>query len=325
MNKSFARYASTLHSNLIIQLQRAIQEHDQKIQEFRPPNNPGKSFSKKYLLTLASTLGLDQITVILNAESIRERGLALIRDGEIKKAKVVLSDAESLCVEANLSDHAYNAARTFQSAAEAYLAYRERQFEHAVNLLVEALETSRVLSNDFGHDMEFRKVHLGRNIIRAQCFMVQPDEVFASTVGIIKYILGDVACWPFKCQLEWSTTRPLTQDEMLWSIDETIINLALPHVGLSQLDLTNGISRELNVLGHSHSLVAQAVYKWILAIAAAAQGKELESIAHATAFFELDPGGLVHAKKAILEVLSNISANTNKSSRHSVECEPNRI
>lgn len=303
MNKSFVKDANTINSNLIIRLQRAIKDHDRRNRCFQAPDNPGKAFSKSYLLNLADTLGLDQISVVLQAEPIRERGLALVRAGEIQDAELALSDAERHCAEASLSQHAYLAARTFQAAAEAYLAYRRRQYELAISLLEEALESSRVLSDDFGHDMEFRKVHLCRNIIRTQCYIVPANEVVQSTVALIAYILGNADRWPLRDEVPWSTGRSLADGEVLWSIDETIINLALPEVNLGQAGLTEIIQQEINASAQASYSVAKASYEWILAMIAASNGNESEILAHASVFFTEDPGGLSHAKKAIINAL----------------------
>ncbi len=303
MSQFVASSVSTICPDLITQLEMAIREHGLRGQDFQPPEEPGRGFSRSYLLRLSDSLGLQPITVILQAETIRERGLALSRQGDFERADSALRDAERMCEQADVPRHAYAAARTFQSAAEAYLAYRQGRYEMAVNLLREALEFSRVLSNDFGHDMEFRKVHLGRNIIRAQCFITSTIEVIHSTVKLVAYILGNTDQWPFGNEPSWAVKRPLTQAELVWSIDETITNLTLPVLQLAQSSFTADILPEIDAIAKLNHPVAKAAFEWMRALIAGANGKECEMIAHAAAYFQMDPGGLLHARKAMIDML----------------------
>ncbi|MFT6220508.1 MAG: hypothetical protein ACJAW3_001606 [Lentimonas sp.] len=289
--KNILKCADVKKSNLTTQLQQAIEDYDQRNKDFQPPEHPSKIFSKGYLLNLAGTLGLDQIITILQMESIREQGLSLARSGKILEAKIILKKADNLSKEADLSRHGYNAIRTFQAAADAYIAYREQKYELGVELLEESIEACRILSDEFGHDMEFRKSHLGRNIIRTQCFIKPAEEIIQSTFKIIAYILGDHDSWPFENQTTWSNKRLLTNQESMWNIDENITNLLMPEVNLNQVNITKFLPTESGTM--------KAVYELIMTMSASINNQKSETYTHALAFFTHAPYGLPHAKNKI--------------------------
>ena len=289
-------------AELAANVYRAMVEREQRRDNFLPPN-PAKAFSASYLLKLAGSLDLNEISTLLHAEKIREQALGLARGGHIPEAEQLMSEMDALYHSAKLSRHAYITARSFHDAANAYLAYRQGRNEQAIQLLDMAIDTCRIMADEFGHDMEFRKVHLGRNIIRAQCFILSASQVVRATVAMVAYIKSDSCHWPFRDHEPWVTRRTLTDGEVLWSIDETLISLALPQVSLVETSMETVLDQHSGVDEFASPDAARAAHAWILAMIAAAYGDHGAMLSHAAVFYQTDPGGLNHSARVLKDAV----------------------
>ena len=189
------------------------------------PLHPGMRFGRDYLLNLARSMGAREISSLLEAETIREKALALSRSGDQANAAVLLKQSHTLCHSADLCSHGSHAARTFQAAAESYLAYKQKHYDRAASLMCESIESSRILADDFGHDMEFRRVHLARNLLRLEVISSSPGDIVDHTIRLLQYALGVRSEWPWQDHTIWKRWRTLCLAEMLWSIDEIAATL----------------------------------------------------------------------------------------------------
>jgi len=262
----------------------------------------GKQFSAHYLRRLAAVLTLEEITAILAAEQYREQGLALSRGGDNDAAGALLAQAATTCEEAQLSRHASVAALSFQLAAEAYIKHRLGDHAGAIRDLENAITAAAELEAVFGHDMEFRRVHLARNILRVRASEPLGRNIVADHIGLLRYIGGDVARWPIATGRGVGNPAAMTEDQVAWVIDELLVNLALPALDLG---------RNLAVLpqpddwGDTDSDLHAAAL-WCHALANLARERQQGFLDHATLFFEAGSGCLIHAGRHLESVLDDL-------------------
>jgi hypothetical protein len=262
----------------------------------------GKQFSAQYLRRLAAVLTLEEITTILTAEQYREQGLALSRGGDNHAAGALLAQAATTCEQAQLSRHASVAALSFQLAAEAYIRHRLGDHAGAIRDLENAIIAAAELEAVFGHDMEFRRVHLARNILRVRTSEPIGRNVVADHIALLRYIGGDVARWPIVTGRGVGNPAAMTVGQAAWVIDELLVNLALPALDLGRnVDL---LPKPEDCGDHDSDLHAAAL--WCHALANLARDRQQGFIDHATSFFEAGSGCLIHAGRHLESLLQDL-------------------
>jgi hypothetical protein len=173
-------------------------------------------------------LSLSEIALLLEVESVREAALARARTGDILGCQQLLDQAQRVCSEADLSPPARLCGVTFQEAAASYLYYRGGNFNEAIARMLNSLEASRQLCDVHGYDMEFRKVHLGRNIIRVEAVSGEVSPAATHIALLVRYIVNsDPGAWPISDSHPWSTMRPLNTEEVAWCCDELVRDIFL--------------------------------------------------------------------------------------------------
>lgn len=259
-----------------------------------------KHFSSHYLRCLASVLPLEEITAILSAEQHREQGLALSRGGDNEAASRFLLEARKTCELANLSHHAYLAATSFQLAAEAYVKHRRRDYHGAIRDLKDAIAAAVLLEDRYGHDMEFRRIHLARNILRVRASILLDEDVVADIVGLLRYIGGDSQCWPVSLGSGSGDPAAMIEAQKIWAIDELLLNLALPQVDVAKHRRWLPTQEEC-VRFHPE---IQAAFSWCHAMACWSLDDDGDSFKiNALAFFEISEGRLVNSGRHIDSLL----------------------
>lgn len=261
-------------------------------------SDASKLFSAQYLRRLSAVLTLQEISAILEAEQYREQGLAASRAGDQEAADALLAQASTICDEARLSRHASLAALSFQLAAEAYIKHRRRDYAGAIGDLENAILTATELEAVFGHDMEFRRVHLARNILRVRASAPLDDQVVDHTLGLLFYIAGDRTRWPIAAGRGVGNPARMAEAQSIWAIDELLINLTLPAVDLGKTDCLLPMPE----VGTSAHPELPAAAHWCHALASLSRGEAERFVAHATSFFELGSGGLIHAGRHLESV-----------------------
>lgn len=259
--------------------------------------DPSRLFSSRYLLTMAKDLSLPEITALLTAEAVRERGLAGARTGALEQAALDLEEAARICAQAALSPQGECAGATFQFAAEAYLHYRARDYSCAVRSLEASLEAARVLEGRYGFDMAFRRAHLGRNIVRVEC-VAGAAVALDHAVALMTYISGDRHSWPFRDHLKWLDVRALTEAERQWSFDEVLAD-----VEMLLRSTPAGAARLRPPPPNSPASGRASV--WCLLMRAAAENDVIGMLTQAAEFFRDGVSGMPNAwQSALREVLS---------------------
>lgn len=259
----------------------------------------GKRFSALYLRRLSAVLPLEEISVVLEAEQYREQGLASSRAGDNETAAALLSQATATCEQAQLSRHASLAALSFQLAAEAYIKHRRRDYAGAIRDLENAILTATELETVYGHDMEFRRVHLARNILRVRASVPLDSEAVADSLALLLYIGGDRTRWPIAAGRGVGNPANMAESQSAWAIDELLVNLTLPTVDLNEdADLLpvpeDWRNADPDLLAAIH---------WCHALSHLPRGTKGRFLNYATSFFEAGSGRLVHAGQYLERVL----------------------
>ena len=262
----------------------------------------GKQFSAHYLRRLAAVLTLEEITAILTAEQYREQGLALSRGGDNQAAGALLAQAAMTCEEARLSRHASVAALSFQLAAEAYIKHRLGDHAGAIRDLENAITAAAELEAVFGHHMEFRRVHLARNILRVRASEPLGRNIVADHIGLLRYIGGDVARWPIATGRGVGNPTAMTADQIAWVIDELLVNLALPTLDLGA---NLAVLPKPEDCGDADSDLHAAAL-WCHAVAHLAHERQQGFLDHATSFFEAGSGCLINAGRHLENLLDDL-------------------
>ena len=265
-------------------------------------HDAGKLFSSQYLRRLSAVLPLEEISVILEAEQYREQGLASSRAGDSDTAAALLSQAAATCEQAQLSRHASLSALSFQLAAEAYVKHRRRDYSGAIRDLENAILTATELERVHGHEMEFRRVHLARNILRVRASVPLDGVVVADSLALLLYIGGNKACWPIAAGRGAGNPARMAESQSVWAMDELLINLALPTIDLGETAHLLPIPEDWS-FAHPDLL---ASLHWCHALTSLAQGNQGRFLNHATSFFELGSGSLVHAGRHLERVCDDL-------------------
>ena len=184
--------------------------------------NAAREFGKTFIRSLALHLPLEDITHVLSAERLRERGLSAARGGDMKTAERLIAAA---AVEASCLDGiAALSAGTFQHAAKAYLHYQKSEVGRSLEHTRSAIDMCTPLMEEHGFDLEFRRVHLVRNHHRVEARLLGTDVV-EKTALLLRYVT-DVSCdFPLDETSEPAQRSLLGLDAQACAVDEILTNL----------------------------------------------------------------------------------------------------
>lgn len=250
-----------------------------------PLKNPSSIFSRQYLLNMSKNLLLPEISILLSAEKIREQGLKAAREDDIDNSIILISNSRSMCIQDSLSNEAIISAETFQSAAEAFIQYKKGNYHNAYELLRKSLECSQILNDQYGYNMELRKLHLTRNIIRVYSFIDCYEQSTYLAGCMIKYIEGNREYWPSSLLGTWSKHNEITLQEKWWSMDEILgeFKIILTQPQDISLQIINKMDQSLFVIDDNN--IFSKVHVWLAAIRAFINGDLLDFLNLADIFF----------------------------------------
>jgi hypothetical protein len=263
--------------------------------------NLDKQYNDQYLLLIAERLSSFEISILLKASEVRERGLALARSGDVENGGKALNAAREIYVETNLSKEALITAESFQAPADAYLQYKRKEYGEACASLVAALKACQILRDEYGHKVEGRRIHLVRNIIRVESVAGNLNEPMRLAGSLLRYIESGNECWPFPELRLLTLPDPLTLEEKWVLMDQILGEIA------SLLANPKDTARQLLKVSESYlfrrdidSQFAQ-VHLWLAAMRASVE-EDLECfLNNAIRFFSDGPGYLDQAWRKMVQ------------------------
>lgn len=191
-----------------------------------PPLRLDDKFNALHLLRLAKNLALGEIGVLMTATERREAGLSLARAGIPSKAWEFMRVARSLCAEADLSIEAQLVASSFQLAAEAFVWFKTGSHREAETALCAALEAAVRLHDEFGYDIEVRRIHLLRNLVRVFTESGRSEDALVLALKLLSYIECPAA-WPSPYGAVRHPPDALSVDEQDAMLDQVLGEITL--------------------------------------------------------------------------------------------------
>jgi hypothetical protein len=209
----------------------------------------GKYFSAGFMRHMARILSLPEISRILQAEGMRESGLALARSGKLTEAEQLIQQAGEMARQGDLTGAAYVAAETFQLAAESYLAYRYHRYLSAYEKMITATQLSAQLAEEYRFKMGYRVIHLARNIMHIDNVLGDSKSALQDALKLSRYISGDLSAWPYEKTPHGQTAVTLYSEEYLLAQDEVAGEIALAF--RNNVSLANAFDKD-NVVADVH-------------------------------------------------------------------------
>lgn len=269
--------------------------------------NLDQKYNSSYILKLAKNLSLPEISLLFSLSKQREYGLSLLRDNKFEIGSEELVKAKKIPDEIKLSSEAILVIDTFQSAAEAFLYYKVKKMDEAINLLYQAIESLKQLHNIYGYECEIRRIHLARNIIRSLSLAGKTKESFLMAFNLLKYISGDISAWPIHVS-DWQNVETITLEERLILSDQVLSEISI--LMSNKLLFDDDIARHLeNLLDFLQSKSEMAkVYVWLCANYSLSQNDYESFLTHSINFFKDGQGFLHNAWKQMEEKLEELKS-----------------
>lgn len=260
-----------------------------------------KIFSTHYLLKMGTRLSLPEVTTLLEAEKLQAEGLSRARGGDIAGSAKALRLAKEICAVVYFSYEASLAANTFQTAAEAYLHYKSGNFDDARSLIFQSIDSCGTLNDEFGYNMEMRRIHLGRNIIRIESIAGDFDPAMRHAIWMIRYIGGLRQFWPFPEMSEWRISVSLSEQEGWWCMDEILGDIAflLTRPNPIGVEWHREVRPYLEVSANGEKFLKVSL--WLNALEAAAEGNISCFLRNTIQFFSSEFCYLRNARRLLLE------------------------
>jgi hypothetical protein len=245
-----------------------------------------KKYNARDLVKTARNATLPEITILLRASGIREEGLTLVRAGDITSGERLLRAARHIVSEAGLSKEALASSESYQYPAEAYLQYKKGEYDRAEALLFQSIVLCDVLHDEFDHQVEVRRIHLARNIVRVKTRAGDCEEALRMASLLVGYVEGDQAQWPLLQRPTERPPDPLLPEERWILMDQVLGEIArlVTRRRATSLQLVNGSAGWLFARRKCAAGFAR-VHAWLAARRASIEGDAAGFLTHGTAFF----------------------------------------
>jgi hypothetical protein len=262
------------------------------------PSNFDAELGNRMMQSLAKRLTSSEMSTLLEATRVREQGLRLCRAGDLAQGAELVQAAAFAHPSSHLTREARATSESFDYAALAYVAYKMHDYDSAANDLLKALAACRLLGDEYGHDVEARRIHLVRNLIRVKIASGDyPTGLVLINCMLMRLELG-ADCWPISDSMRTrpcapsAAERQILADQILSELcalldrdgDQAAQTLALLDRRLYRYKGDRGVSR---------------VGVWLTALVAHEAGDTLGFLQAAGAFFIDGPEHLISAWDAL--------------------------
>lgn len=196
---------------------------------------PAEERSSAYLGGLSVS---DEVR-IRKARKFQQAALRTAKNEDSPLARKLLSRADVLLDEDEMSRDGYDVGRHFFLAVRSYISYRDGDvstsrgdMQRALSLVNGLRQRGRCL------ELDARRVHLARNLLRLDAHSDRPQRAATAAFGLLKYTVGAQDAWPYE-QLRCTVAdAPMIEAERYMMYDHIGRELALlliqnaPEVGL---------------------------------------------------------------------------------------------
>jgi hypothetical protein len=177
---------------------RALATHNRRRSAIAPVDvDLDAYYNDACLRTMSMNLPPAEVSCLLASSRSRSEGLRLCRSGYNDDARAMLATARATLATARLTEEAKIVAESFQQPAEAYLHYRLGDAAAARQALLVSLECCAVMGAKYGYEVEARRVHLARNVVRVDRVSGDQSGALHLALRLVRYIDGSPAAWPF--------------------------------------------------------------------------------------------------------------------------------
>jgi hypothetical protein len=297
--------------DLTVLLLQAIELQRQGGGQARHPElTSDRKYNAQHILRIARTASLPEIRVLVLASEIREKGLAFLKAGDLEAGADWLREARRIYSEAALSREPRLSANSFQYPAEAFLQYKAGEYSRAEASLLQAISLCHALRDDYGHQVEVRRIHLTRNVVRAKARGGSPKEALKLATLLLGYLEGREAECPLRKLRMSSAPDPLLREERWALVGQVLAEIALlatrrDSTSLDPLSAAAGLRVAYDRDG-SVGEFAQ-VHAWLAARRAMLEGDARGFLTHGIVFFAGGQGYLSRAWHELTLDLMNLS------------------
>lgn len=290
-------------------------------QDAHPQLTSDRKYNTQHILKIARNASLPEIRALVVASAIREKGLAFVKAGDIADGAEWLREARRVYGEAALSREARLSADSFQYPAEAYLQYTGGEYGRAEASLLQAITLCHALRDDYHHQVEVRRIHLARNVVRVKTRAGSREKALKMASLLVGYLEGHEAQWPLR-ELRMASARdPLLPEERWALLDQVLGEIALLATRRYPMscDLLSGAG--LLFTNDSNRSVGEfaQVHAWLSARGAIVEGDVRGFLAHSIAFFAKGRGHLSQAWRELTRDLMDLCKEIAPEERASIQ------
>ncbi len=273
-----------------------------------PRINLDEQLNAYFVKEMTKKLSLSEVSTLRTATEIRQYGLNLAKSGDILNGEIFIDAARSMCLQAFLSQEALTISESFHDPAVAYIQYKKKEYFAAYESLLSSLRSCQILKDEYAYNVEARRIHLARNIIRVKSFSGSLDESMRLSSFMIKYIEGDNSFWPFPEQALLS--RPnLIDTKIKWVLMDQILGEIALLLGegksvFKKLLNINEVYLFENDINLTNKL--RQVHIWLAAIRAFIEDDVVEFLNNSIIFFLDCSNHMPYAREAIVMALKEV-------------------
>ena len=101
------------------------------------------------------------------------------------------------------------------------------EYDQAEASVLQAIKLCHVLRDEYEHQVEVRRIHLARNVIRVKTLAGNREEALRMASLLVEYVEGDQAQWPLRELPMTSAPDPLLAEERWALMDQVLGEIAL--------------------------------------------------------------------------------------------------
>lgn len=272
--------------------------------------NSESKFGSIRIINKAKTIKGEEIILLEKAAINREKALVLLRQNHLTQGTKELIKTKQIIENVNLTKEANLIYSTYQAAAESFLCIKNNEYDEALVLMKNALETHKSLFLEFGHAIDARRIHLARNIARIMYVSNKETSSFQLSLQLLEYSISNKGTWPLtSCTLENPDdvsmyVKIFTINQLLKDINSILSN--------SQSDeLIIYLENFINKLKKNTHIETPIVLNWLEAYYAIIRDDRIGFLKNALLFFQENNKSLPDANHSMLSLLGDNFLNSN--------------